>query len=101
MMSVLAWREGQFMMFTKGAPEIIMEKSVSYALNGKAFTLDAQILQEIGEAQSELSEMGLRVLGLAYKCIQTLPSNLPLDPMIHNQWTLLRMLAAWNLTLHS
>ena len=46
---------------------------------GRVVPLDEQILKDIGEAQSELSELGLRVLGLAYKHIQTLPENLHVD----------------------
>ena len=63
------------MMYTKGAPEVIMERSVACVLNGKEYPLNAQVSREIGEAQGELSELGLRVLGLAYKRIQTLPAN--------------------------
>jgi P-type Ca2+ transporter type 2C len=56
-----------YLVFTKGSPEIVLEHCQTYQQGTKTFPLTEQQRQKIIEANNNLASRGLRVLGFAYK----------------------------------
>ncbi len=69
MMSVVAKSAG-LLLITKGAPESILGKSVSYETDGNVHKLDAKTKAKIKQVYESLSHDGFRVLAVAYKQIE-------------------------------
>ena len=53
--------------FTKGAPEKVLEKCTRVMINGKIIRLRSDVLKKIIQKNEEFSKNALRVLGFAYK----------------------------------
>ncbi len=53
--------------YTKGAPEVLLKKSEYYLQNGKVKKLTNKERQQILDKTQEYAQQGMRVLGLAYK----------------------------------
>ena len=69
MMSTINLVGERKVMYTKGAPEIILERCDRVLRNGKVSRLDRKGREEILEANHSLASQALRVLGFAYKDI--------------------------------
>ena len=67
MMSVLQDLDGKKRMFSKGAPEVIMEKCNSILTEGKNKKLTPSRKKKILEQNEKLASKGYRILALAYK----------------------------------
>ncbi|MCD4694516.1 calcium-translocating P-type ATPase, PMCA-type, partial [bacterium] len=67
MMSVMQKLEGKNIIFTKGAPEIIIEKCQFVAKSEKNKILSKKEKKEILEKNKELAKKGFRILALAFK----------------------------------
>jgi len=61
--------------FTKGAPEVILEKCSHIMVNGKKIKLSSEKREEILEKNEEFAKQALRVLGLAYRENVSKPYN--------------------------
>ncbi len=57
----------QFLMFTKGSPEVILERCNQIQLRDKIVPLSEQQRTQILEQNNQMAAQGLRGLGLAYK----------------------------------
>jgi Ca2+-transporting ATPase len=66
-MSVVVREDSRLVMYTKGAPEVVLGKCTLESLHGEARPLAEQRRGEILEAAHAMAERALRVLGLAYK----------------------------------
>lgn len=66
-MSVICSGGSSNILYVKGAPERIIERSSSVLVNGKAQNMTGQSKQKILDQCQKLSEEGLRCLALAYK----------------------------------
>ena len=66
-MSILRKSEQGNILFTKGAPDIILNLSKSFAQNGQIIPLDSTIRDKILESNRVLASQAYRVLGLAYR----------------------------------
>jgi P-type Ca2+ transporter type 2C len=64
---VLRERTGRILMYTKGAPEVLLAKSVSELRHGKIESLSPQRRQEILDAGAAMASSALRVLAVAYR----------------------------------
>lgn len=62
--------EGRFLM-AKGSPAIILESCTQMLRNGQAADLNDQVRERIQAANDDMAHRGLRVLGLAYRPIQS------------------------------
>ena len=72
LMSV-AWSEkGKNTLFTKGAPEAVLDLSTHIFENGKSVLLDFKRRKQIHASFSRFASSGLRILALAQKNIKTL-----------------------------
>lgn len=74
MMSVLARKEGQGILYAKGAPESILDRSVAALIGGDVVPLTPALRAAIHTQTLAYGQQGLRTLALAYA------ANLPLDP---------------------
>ncbi|KAH9842945.1 calcium-transporting ATPase [Rhodofomes roseus] len=74
MMSVLASKQGQGILYAKGAPESILDRSVSALVGGDVVPLTPTLRAAIQQQTLAYGQQGLRTLALAYA------ANLPLDP---------------------
>ncbi len=66
-MSVILSRDGGHVMYTKGAPEVILSKCVSERRDGKVEPLTDARRNEILAMNTQMASRALRVLGLAYR----------------------------------
>lgn len=68
MMSVLAEnRQGEGLVVTKGAVEIILPKCVGVMLGDKTVTMTVTLREDIEKAASGMAKRGLRVIAIGYK----------------------------------
>lgn len=67
MMSIIRKRNGKFVSYVKGAPDVILKKCSKELLNGRAVNLNAKRKEEILEVYSKMASDALRVLGFGYK----------------------------------
>jgi Ca2+-transporting ATPase len=62
-----------YSMFTKGSPELILERCQFYQLGDRIDPLTPEQRQQILDANDRMAERGLRVLGFAYKSLDAVP----------------------------
>ena len=62
-----------YLMFTKGSPELILERCNSIVTGDRAAELNAEVRNSILDQNNDMASRGLRVLGLAYKSWENLP----------------------------
>lgn len=65
--------------FTKGAPDIIINKCSKINIKGKILPFDDDMRNKVLNQNSNLSKSALRVLAFAYREYKTLPDNLSPD----------------------
>lgn len=64
-----------FLMFTKGSPELILERCTTAQQGNNAEPLTEQKREQILEQNNQMAGAGLRVLGFAYKPLDARPSK--------------------------
>lgn len=69
---VLQQPDGRILMFTKGAPEVILRSSTSELLDGNVVQLTDERLHHIRSTNSHMASRALRVLGVAYRELPSL-----------------------------
>ncbi|MCT4545218.1 MAG: calcium-translocating P-type ATPase, PMCA-type [Vallitalea sp.] len=67
LMSTLHNIDGTYVMFTKGAPDIILSRCKDIILDGERKSLTDEIRDEISNVNKDFAGNALRVLGFAYK----------------------------------
>jgi len=67
------WGNGSFVSFTKGAIDVLLDKSVNMATGAGLIAVDAE---EIGRVNEGMAAEGLRVLGIAMRTWQAVPDEL-------------------------
>ncbi|MGV3586987.1 MAG: cation-translocating P-type ATPase [Adhaeribacter sp.] len=65
-----------YLMCTKGAPDLLLTVCDSVWVNGAPIPLDAEWERNIQEANTNLAQNGIRVLGLAFKQLDTAHVNI-------------------------
>jgi len=65
----------QFIAFTKGSADGLLDISKQVWLDGKAEPLTSEWLKRITEANAQLAQDGMRVLGVAFKQMDALPAK--------------------------
>jgi len=75
-MSVLRKTENGNILFTKGAPDFVLNLSKSLALNGQIIPFDQSLRDKILELNRILASQAFRVLGMAY---HEVPSNASIE----------------------
>ncbi len=67
MMSIVYKNKEKYFMFSKGAPEILLEKCDKIYKNGKFIKINNKIKEEILERNRQFASKALRILGFAFK----------------------------------
>ena len=75
MMSTLHKDGSQFLIATKGAPDVLLSHCSDVLIDGKTIPLDAKLKEVITQQINTLSGEALRVLGFAYRTVKTKPSE--------------------------
>ena len=75
MMSVVVEEEGKKIVYTKGAPEVVLARCTKLIKGGKAVPLNEVDKKEILEKNAAMAAAALRVLGFAYKEAEALDQN--------------------------
>ena len=66
-------QDAPFVMFTKGSPELILERCKTYQQGNTVKSLTDTQRQQILEQNNQMAGAGLRVLGFAYKPLESVP----------------------------
>jgi Mg2+-importing ATPase len=78
-LSIVAERQSQRLLITKGAHEGILARSVSYESAGRVASLDPATLDRCQKTCEELSRQGFRVLAVAYAEVEARNNYYPDD----------------------
>ncbi|MCI5642964.1 MAG: calcium-translocating P-type ATPase, SERCA-type [Peptoniphilus sp.] len=62
--------------FTKGAPDVVLDRCSKILIGGEEVELDDKLKKEVLDKNSEFARSALRCLGYAYRKHKTLPSEL-------------------------
>ena len=76
MMTTIHKFENKYMIITKGAPDIILGKCKYYNENENLKVIDLNIKRKINENNEIMANKELRVIAVAYKIIDTIPSKI-------------------------
>ena len=66
----------KYRIITKGAPDVLLDRCIKYYYNGETITLTSNIKNKINTENLKLANDALRVLAVAYKDIDVLPSKI-------------------------
>lgn len=67
--------EGKYVAFTKGAPDIIIDRCTHIYVDGKAVPIDEEQKKNILAKNTEFARQALRVLAITYKVYDKLPEG--------------------------
>jgi Ca2+-transporting ATPase len=73
--SVLNLRNNQYVAFTKGAVDRLLDVSRYAWVDGEIVALTPELHRRIEDANNSLAQKGLRVLGVTYRILDHLPSH--------------------------
>ena len=66
----------KYRIITKGAPDVLLARCTKYYENGEIKPLDYQRIQKIESYNSQMADNALRVIGIAYRDVSTLPNSI-------------------------
>lgn len=67
--------DGKFLVSVKGAPDELVKRCSEILLDGDVKTLDATKQKEILSNNTKMAKQALRVLGMAYKVVDAIPTD--------------------------
>ena len=79
MMSTIHQDSNKFLVITKGAPDVILNKCKFYKYQGRIIELDSSVKRKIEQANEKMAQKALRVIAISYKTISNLPSKIDSD----------------------
>jgi magnesium-transporting ATPase (P-type) len=80
-MSTIDQRNGLRRLHVKGAPQALLDRSASFTKEAESVALDPATRRQIIEEIDRLSSLGLRVLGVARRRLDDVPSDLSPETM--------------------
>lgn len=69
-------KEGKYIQFTKGAPDVLLSKCTTYYSDGKMLPLTDDIRKSITIANKNMADKALRVLAASFKIYDKIPQNI-------------------------
>ncbi|NJL89174.1 MAG: cation-translocating P-type ATPase [Coleofasciculaceae cyanobacterium SM2_1_6] len=72
---VAAEAKAVYQMFTKGSPELILERCTGYQVGEETIPLTSSLRNQILAQNNQMAGQGLRVLGFSYKPLEEVPSE--------------------------
>ncbi|EOL42501.1 potassium/sodium efflux P-type ATPase, fungal-type [Enterococcus phoeniculicola] len=79
MSTVHQLKDGKFLVAVKGAPDILLQKTNRVLLDGKEVAMTQSEKNDILANNTDMAKQALRVLGMAYKVIDTIPNEVTSD----------------------
>lgn len=76
MMSTFHKEKEKIIQYTKGAPDVILQRCTHYIENGSVYKLNEEVKKKIMSENKKMAKKALRVLAAACKIYDTLPSDL-------------------------
>ena len=76
MMSTLHQDGNNYLVITKGAPDVILNKCKFYKYQGRVIELDFEARRKIEQVNEKMAEKALRVIAISYKTISNLSSKI-------------------------
>lgn len=76
MMSTFHKEKEKIIQYTKGAPDVILQRCTHYIENGSVYKLNEEVKKKIISENKKMAQKALRVLAAACKIYDTLPSDL-------------------------
>jgi len=73
MISLHKRKNGQFVLYEKGAPEILLDKSVMFYHKGKVTKITTAERKKLNDNYNNLTKRGLRVIAVATKKLKSVP----------------------------
>ncbi len=84
LMSTINDNSGKPRVFTKGAPDILLDRCSRIAIKDQILEMTDSHRDAIKKANHEMAAKALRVLGMAFKDIDTIPENLVSEELENN-----------------
>lgn len=75
MTTVHEWQDGNILQFTKGAPDVVIQRCTTYLENGEIVNLTASKREELLAVNKQMADKALRVLALAQKPLDSYTQN--------------------------
>jgi P-type Ca2+ transporter type 2C len=91
-MTIIRQHENKFIAYVKGAPDILLEDCTKVEENGNQVDLNSEDKQAILKANSDLAIQAMRVLAVAYREFDSMPSKLDAE-IIEQDLTFLGLIA--------
>ncbi|MDK2800331.1 MAG: P-type Ca2+ transporter type [Clostridiales bacterium] len=79
MMTTIHKIEEGYRIITKGAPDVLLDRCINVWTNGDIVNKDEQQIKNIEKANGNMADKALRVLGVAFRDIKTLPEEISTD----------------------
>jgi P-type Ca2+ transporter type 2C len=83
-MSVVCASDQAYLLFSKGSPELVLERCGHVQVGDQIHPLNAEQRQQVLDQNNEFASKGLRVLGFATAEVSTLPDDANLEPLEQN-----------------
>ena len=77
---------GGFRIITKGAPDVLLKRCISYYNNGQNYTINSTIIKQIEKQNIMMADKALRVLAVSYIDVKNLPEKIT-SSIIENNLT--------------
>ncbi|MFZ9737845.1 MAG: cation-translocating P-type ATPase [Prochlorotrichaceae cyanobacterium] len=78
--------QAPYLLFTKGSPELVRDRCIAVHTQEGCLELTEDQRQQIAATNDRLAQQGLRVLGLAYRALETLPQSLQISDENNLTW---------------
>ncbi|MHC5373427.1 cation-translocating P-type ATPase [Enterococcus sp. LJL120] len=75
---------GKFLVAVKGAPDVLLQRTTEVLLNGEVKPMTAEEKNIILENNTDMARQALRVLGMAYKYLDAIPTELTTEDLENN-----------------
>ena len=83
LMSTVHPADGKYIQYTKGAPDVILDRCVTYLKDGEAVPMTDEYRQQILAGNKAMADKALRVLACAQRIYDTEPASYEADDLEH------------------
>ena len=81
MMTTMHEYEGEYLIITKGAPDVLLKKCKKYNNGNNEILMDSNVINKIEQNNNKMAEKALRVIAVAYKKVNNI-SNIKEEELI-------------------
>lgn len=84
MSTVHELKDGKYLVAVKGAPDVLLKRTTQVLHNGDVTAMNEQEKQKILTTNKDMAQQALRVLGMAYKIIDSVPADPTTEELENN-----------------